>query len=70
MLSSDPAFSEAHLSELAVDISLEVSWVILKIFHSHGVSTYKVDTCHKPTFRTIGQRIFELAKANFDDSLE
>jgi hypothetical protein len=70
MLSSDPAFSEANLSEIAVDISLEVSWAILKIFHGHGVSTYDVDTFNKPTFRTVGKKIFELAKANFDESLE
>jgi hypothetical protein len=70
MLSSDSDFSDANLKEIAVDISLEVSWAVHKIFRAHGMGTYEVDTFHKPTLKAVGQKIFTLAEANFDGWFE
>lgn len=70
MLSSDPAFSDINLKEIAADISLEVSWAVQQIFRAHGIGTYEVDTFHKPTLNAVGKRIFALAEANFDGWFE
>lgn len=70
MQSSDPAFSDANLKEIAVDISLEVSWAVLQIFRAHGIGTCEVDTYHKPAMKAVGKKLFTLAEANFDGCFE
>ncbi|MCP1846815.1 MULTISPECIES: hypothetical protein [unclassified Bradyrhizobium] len=70
MLSSDPAFSDANLKEIAVDISLEVSWAVLQIFRAHGIGTFEVGTFHKSALKAVGKKLFTLAEANFDGWFE
>ncbi|MGY3347209.1 MULTISPECIES: hypothetical protein [unclassified Bradyrhizobium] len=70
MFSSDPTFSDANLKEIAVDISLEVSWAILQILRVHGIGTYEVDAHHRPLMKAVGKKLFALAEANFDGWFE
>jgi hypothetical protein len=71
MSPSHPAFSEPEwLEKIITDISLRVSWAIHDVFRAHGLGTYEVDAIHKPTMKTVGANIFELASAKFDGWLK
>jgi hypothetical protein len=65
-----PSVSDSILDEIAVDISLKVSWAILALFHSRGLGTYEAEMFHKSTFKKLGTKVFEVAKMNFDERVQ